>query len=165
MATPTPFQHADFLCDLKHTDAAIPLLAAASLSPSLARVLFPAEASFSASVAADLIELLKARRAVLQASVDGEQVADALRRYQKFAKPGQPSAHIVQLRQQQAAARQASSQARQSFIKAAAAFVRTAGIGVPSRVTLERFAVDWLDANVPKGPLPRDEVAAPSGLR
>jgi hypothetical protein len=83
--------------------------------------------------------------------------------YQKFAKAGQPSAHIVQLRQQQAAARQAGSQARQAFIKAAAAFVRTAGIDVPPRVALERFVIDWLDANVPKGPLPRDEVAAPSG--
>jgi hypothetical protein len=162
MATPTPFPHAGFLHDLEHSGAGIPLVAAASLSPSLARVLFPAEVGLSASVAADLIELLKARRAVVQASLDGERVADALRRYQKFAKPGQPSAHIVQLRQQQAAARQAGSQARQAFIKAAA-FVRTAGIEVPPRVALERFVIEGLDANVPKGPLPRDEVAAPSG--
>ncbi|KRA33224.1 hypothetical protein ASD68_09325 [Rhodanobacter sp. Root627] len=163
MATAKPFPHAGFLRDLEHSGAGIPLVAATSLSPALARALFPAEGGLSTSVVADLIELLKARRAVLQASLDGELVADALRRYQKFAKPGQPSAHIVQLRQQQAAARQAGSQARQAFIKAAAAFVRTAGIDVPARVALERFVIDWLDANVPKGPLPRDEVAAPSG--
>jgi hypothetical protein len=163
MATATSFPHAGFLRDLEHSGAGIPLVAAASLSPSLTRVLFPAEAGLSVSVASDLIELLKARRAVVLAALDGERVADALRRYQKFAKPGQPSAHIVQLRQQQAAARQAASQARQGFIKAAAAFVRTAGIEVPARVALERFVTEWLDANVPKGPLPRDEVAAPSG--
>jgi hypothetical protein len=163
MATAKPFPHAGFLRDLEHSGAGIPLVAAASLSPSLARVLFPAEGGLSTSVVADLIELLKARRAVVEASLDGERVADALRRYQKFAKPGQPSAHIVQLRQQQGAARQAGSQTRQAFIKAAAAFVRTAAIDVPARVALERFVTEWLDANVPKGPLPRDEVAAPSG--
>ena len=163
MATATSFPHAGFLRELEHSGAGIPLVAAAALSPSLARVLFPAEGALSTSVVADLIELLKARRAVLQAALDGQLVADALRRYQKFAKPGQPSAHIVQLRQQQAAARQAGSQARQAFIKAATAFVRTAGIDVPPRVALERFVIEWLDANVPKGPLSCDEVAAPSG--
>ncbi|MFC5439006.1 hypothetical protein [Rhodanobacter ginsenosidimutans] len=163
MATPKPFPHAGFLHDLEQASAAIPVITATSLSPSLARILLTAEGGPSAPVVADLIELLKARKAVLQASVDGELVADALRRYQKFAKPGQPSAHIVQLRQQQGAARQAGSQARQAFIKAAAAFVRAAGIEVPARVALERFVIEWLDANVPKGPLPRDEVAAPSG--
>jgi hypothetical protein len=156
MATATPFPHAGFLRDLEHSDAGFLLVAAASLSPSLACVLFPAEGGLSTSVVTDLIELLKARRAVLQASVDGELVADALRRYQKFAKPGQPSTHIVQLRQQQAAARQAGSQARQAFIKAAAAFVRTAGIDVPPRVALELFVTGWIDANVPKGP-PRED--------
>ncbi|MEP6897797.1 MAG: hypothetical protein ABI870_04640, partial [Rhodanobacter sp.] len=77
-------------------------------------------------------------------------VADELRRYQKFARPGQPSAPIVRLRQQQAAARQASSQSRQSFIKTAAAFVRAAAIEVPPRMALERFMLDWIDVNVPK---------------
>jgi hypothetical protein len=162
MATPKPFPHAGFLHDLEHTGAAIQRVTATSLSPSLACILLTADGGPSIPVVTDLIELLKARKAVLQASLDGELVADALRRYQKFAKPGQPSAQIVRLRQQQAAARQAGSQARQAFIKAAA-FVRTAGIEVPPRVTLERFVTDWLDANVPKGPLPRDEVTAPSG--
>ncbi len=162
MATPKPFPHAGFLRDLEHASAAVPLVSATPLPPLLAHIVRSTEVGQPTPVAADLIELLKARKAVVQASLNGERVADALRRYQKFAKPGQPSAHIVQLRQQQAAARQAGSQARQAFIKAAA-FVRTAGIEVPARVALERFVIEWLDANVPKGPLPRDEVAAPSG--
>lgn len=163
MATPKPFPHAGFLRDLEHVSASIPLATATPLPPPLARILLATEAGQPTPIIAVLIESLKTRKAVLQASFDTEMVADALRQYQKFAKLGQPSAHIVQLRQQQAAARQAGSQARRAFIKAATAFVRTAGIEVPPRVALERFVTEWLDANVPKGPLPRDEVAAPSG--
>ncbi|MFC5743696.1 hypothetical protein [Dyella tabacisoli] len=100
--------------------------------------------------AGHLIELLKAKQAMLQASFDTELAADELRRYQKFAKPGQPSPHIVQLRQKQAAARQASSLSRQSFIKAAAGFVREADIDVPQRVALDVFITVWINANVPK---------------
>jgi hypothetical protein len=158
MATLTPFPHAGFLRNLEHIGASVPLAPTTPLP--LARIF---QSTDNTAIVAVLIELMKARKAVLQGSFDSELVADALRRYQKFAKPGQPSAHIVQLRQQQAAARQAGSQARQAFIKAAAAFVRTAGIDVPPRMGLEPFIAGWLDANVPKGPLPRDEMAAPSG--
>jgi hypothetical protein len=163
MATPKPFPHAGFLRDLEHLSASIHLTTATPLPPPLARILLATEIGQPTPIFADLIELLKARKAVLQASFDTEMVADALRRYQKFAKPGRPSAHIVQLRQQQAAARQASSQSKQSLIKAAAAFVRAAGIDVPPRMGLEPFIAGWIDAHVPKGPLPRDEVTAPSG--
>ncbi|HEY2624794.1 MAG TPA: hypothetical protein VGI53_15215, partial [Dyella sp.] len=96
----------------------------------------------------------KAQQAVLQAAFDTELAADELRRYQKFAKPGQPSPHIVQLRQRQAAARQASSLSRQAFIKAAAAFVRKADIEVPPRVALEAFVTSWIEANIPAGSPP-----------
>jgi len=161
MATPKPFPHASFLRDLEHASATIPVVTATPLSPALARMLAPTEASPAAPIVAVLIELLQARKAMLQASFGTGMVADALRRYQKFARPGQPSAHIVQLRQQQAAARQASSQSKQSFIKAAAAFVRAAGIDVPPRAGLEPFVTVWIDANVPKGPPPCEE-AAPS---
>jgi hypothetical protein len=150
MATPMPFPHAGFLSQLEHIDtpASVPV---ARLPPSLARISLVAEGSGQPTPAAiHLIQLLKARKAVLQASFDTDVVADELRRYQKFAKPGQPSPHIVQLRQQQAAARQASSQSRQSFIKAAAAFVRETGIEVPPRVALEVFIIGWIEANVPK---------------
>jgi hypothetical protein len=119
MATPKPFPHASFLRDLEHFGASISPATGTPLPPGLARILGTTEAGPSTLVVVALVELLKARKAVLRASFDAELVADALRRYQKFAKPGQPSAHIVQLRQQQAAARQAGSQARQAFIKAA----------------------------------------------
>jgi len=150
MATPKPFPHAGFLSRLEHIDASAPV-PAATLPPSLARVRLIAEDSGRPTPAVlHLIQLLKARKAMLQASFDTEVVADELRRYQKFARPGQPSPHIVQLRQQQAAARQASHQSKQSFIKAAAAFVRETGIEVPPRVALEAFTIGWIEAHVPK---------------
>lgn len=148
MATPKPFPHAGFLSELEHINASAP---ATTLPPSLVRVPLVTENSGQPTPAAThLIQLLKARKAVLQASFGTEVVADELRRYQKFARPGQPSPHIVRLRQQQAAARQSSNQSRQSFIKAAAAFVREAGIEAPPRVTLEAFVIGWIEANVPK---------------
>lgn len=106
--------------------------------------------------AASLIPLLNAYKATLQAASDTTLAADELRKFQKYAKPGKPSAHIVQLRQKQAAARQASSIARQSLIKAAAAFVREADIAVPERMPLDTFIVSWIAAN-----LPRDTAASP----
>jgi hypothetical protein len=151
MPTPKPFLQAGFLSYLEHLDASTLGNAEASLSPSMERILAGSDATGKlAPAAAHLIQLLKARKAMLQASFDTDVVADELRRYQKFARPGQPSPHIVQLRQQQAAARQATSQSRQSFIKAAAAFVRAADIEVPQRMTLEMFIASWIDANVPK---------------
>ncbi len=151
MATPKPFPHAGFLSHLEQVVASVPPTAGTAMSPVLARMLPAADGAGQPTPAvAQLIQLLKGRRAMLQASFDTAVVADELRRYQKFAKPGQPSPHIVQLRQQQAAARQASSQSKQSLIKAAAAFVREAGIDVPQRVALEVFIISWIDANVPK---------------
>jgi hypothetical protein len=97
-----------------------------------------------------LLQLLTAKQALAQAAFDTELAADELRRYQKFAKPGQPSTHIVQLRQRQAAARQASNIARQAFLKAAAQFVRVADIEVPPRIALEAFVGQWIDNNLPK---------------
>ena len=151
MATKMPFPQAAFLDHLERLDAPALLAAGTPLSPLLARILLASDGTGELTKTAGcLIQLLKARKATLQASFDTELVADELRRYQKFAKPGQPSPHIVQLRQQQAAARQASSQSKQSFIQAAAAFVRDAGIEVPQRVALEAFITNWIDANVPK---------------
>jgi hypothetical protein len=100
------------------------------------------------------MQLLTAKKAMWQAAIDVALAADELRRYQKFAKPGQPSAHIIQLRQKQAAARQASSIARQSFVRNAAAFVRAATIDIPPRVALEAFVTSWIETHVPKLPTP-----------
>ncbi len=156
MATPKSFPHAGFLSWLEHISASAPRIMDGPAPPLLARILLAADGSHRPTPAvAHLVDLLMARKAVLRAAFDTEVVADELRRYQKFARPGQPSPHIVQLRQQQAAARQASSQSRQSFIKAAAAFLREAGIEVPPRLALEAFISGWIEANVP-----RDRVTA-----
>jgi hypothetical protein len=138
MTPSAPFPYASFLADLQGVDG----------PAALARVL-PKQVDADALTGA-LIALLQARKATLQAAFDTTLAADELRRYQKYAKPGKPSAHIVQLRQKQAAARQASSLSRQSLIKAASAFVREAGIEVPERVALDDFIIHWIDANVPR---------------
>lgn len=94
--------------------------------------------------------LLKASEAVHRAAVSTTQVADALRRDQKFVRPGPPSPHLVRLRQQQAQARQATNQARQAFIVAADGWVRVFGLAVPARKSLEAFAEQWLAAHAPR---------------
>ena len=97
-----------------------------------------------------LAQLRTARDAVDLAARDTAMVADELRRYQKFAKPGQPSPHIVQLRQRQASARIAAARAKQAFVLAARRFVEVHGLAVPAKVSLDAFAMSWLDEH----PLP-----------
>lgn len=149
MDMPKSFTHAGFLSQLELHGASACIDARMLLSAPLTRVLLAVDETGQPATVS-LIQLLQARQVVWQASFDTGVVADELRRYQKFAKPGQPSSQIVRLRQQQAAARQAGSQARQAFIRAAAAFARDAGIAVPPRVGLEVFITHWIDANVPK---------------
>ena len=153
MDTSRSFPHAGFLSQLESLGAAVCIGARTPLSAPLTRVLMAVDET-GQPAPASLIQLLQARQAVWQAAFDTDVVADELRRYQKFARPGRPSPHIVQLRQQQAAVRQASSQSKQSFIKAAVAFVREAGIEVPQRVALEVYITGWIDANVPKAFVP-----------
>jgi hypothetical protein len=151
MAMQMPFPQAGFLNYLELISESRPQVTSATLSPLLARILLTSDGTGELTKATGhLIQLLKAKKATLQAAFDTELAADELRRYQKFAKPGQPSPHIVQLRQKQAAARQASSQSKLALIKAAAAFVRDAGIEVPERVALELYTTRWIDINVPK---------------
>jgi DNA-binding phage protein len=144
----TAFPQADCLAHLESLRAAS--MDDTSLPSWLVQALPHGDAVESRSKIIDcLVQLLTAKKGMWQAALDTGLIADELRRYQKFAKPGQPSAHIVQLRQKQAAARQASSIARQSFIKAAAAFVREAKIEVPQRLTLEAFSINSIDNSVP----------------
>jgi len=151
MKTMPPFAHAGFLGYLEQLDGGISPTAAASMPAPLVSLLFVPDGSGRATRCAELLlQLLRARLSVLQAAWDTELAADELRRHQKFAKPGQPSPHIVGLRQKQAAARQASSVAKQSLIKAASGFVREAGVTVPQRQALELFIERWIEANVPK---------------
>lgn len=151
MAASIPFPYAHLLELLERSDASACTELKKQLSPDIAHlILLAGEPSRVTATAASLTSLLKARIAVTQAAFDTKLVADELRRYQKFAKPGKPEPHIVQLRRKQAAARQASSVARQSLIKAAAVFVRDAGLDVPPRVALDVFITNWMDANLPR---------------
>jgi len=147
----TPFPQAAFLNYLESINAPASHVPSAPLSPLLSRLLLTSDRSGEPTKAVgDLIQLLGAHKATLQAASDTALAADELRRYSKFAKPGQPSPHVVQLRQKQAAARQATSQSKQALIKAAATFVRDAGIEVPQQVALEAYITRWIDINVPK---------------
>lgn len=149
MATLKPFLHASFLLELERCVAGD--ARSTSWPAALTKILLiDGDHARPSPAAGHLIDLLQARKAALQAAFDTEQVADELRRYQKFAKPGQPSPHIVQLRRQQAAVRQAFTQSRQSLIKCAAAFTRGATIEPPPRLALELFINQWMDSSVPK---------------
>ncbi|QWT21101.1 hypothetical protein KPL74_03585 [Bacillus sp. NP157] len=99
----------------------------------------------SAEAFALLGQAATARAAMDRAARDTTTAADELRRYAKFSKPGQPSAHIVQLRQRQATARIDSARAKQAFLKAAQGFVHASGQLVPPRVTLEGFVLGWIE--------------------
>lgn len=151
MTAVTTFPQAGCLAYLESLHASGTAANDASLPAWLAQAL-PHGNTSTPEIIRCLIQLLSAKKSVWQAALDTGMVADELRRYQKFAKPGRPSAHIVQLRQKQAAARQASSIARQSFIKAAAAFVREANIDVPPRLTLEAFISHWIEHSIPSSP-------------
>lgn len=111
----------------------------------------PAECVDTSPKREALHALLKASEAVHRAAVSTAQVADALRRDQKFVRPGQPPPHLVRLRQQQAAARQATNQARQGFIVAADGLVRVFGLIVPARKSLEVFAQGWIEVAFQSG--------------
>jgi hypothetical protein len=104
----------------------------------------PTPADLSPEATALLAQAAEARAAMERAARDTTTAADELRRYAKFSKPGQPSAHIVQLRQKQATARMDSARAKQAFLKASQAFVHATGLTVPPRVTLEAFIQPWL---------------------
>jgi hypothetical protein len=103
--------------------------------------------NLSPAASTALIDVRKTAQAMKQAATDTATVADELRRYQKFAKPGQPSPHLVQVRQSQARVRQASNQAKQAFLTASTTFVREAALKVPVRLSLEAYVTAWLAAN------------------
>ncbi|KAF1007283.1 MAG: hypothetical protein GAK28_01922 [Luteibacter sp.] len=95
-----------------------------------------------------LVQALKGQAAMNRAAHDTELAADELRKFQKFVRPGQPSAHIVQLRQKQALARQASARSRQAFVKAAMEFARTLPLDVPPRASPETVVTTWIAAHL-----------------
>jgi hypothetical protein len=151
VALKKPFHQSGFLHYLEHLRAFETPVANQQMPAMLVDLLIVTDGIARPTRAVPLlIQLLRAYEATLQTAFDTELAADELRRYQKFARPGQPSSHIVQLRQRQAAARQASNQSRQALIQSAALFVREAGIQVPERVALDTFITGWIDLHVPK---------------
>lgn len=167
MKAAKPFPQAAFLDYLEGLasstrESSTPVLLHTSLPPGLIALLSASERADSGHTGAStkagecLIALLRAQRATLQADAGSALAAEELRRYQKFARPGQPTPHIVGLRQKQAAARRATSVSRQSFVEAAAAFVREAHIAVPARVALEAFIGHWIDTTIPKSFSPNE---------
>ncbi|TCV97373.1 hypothetical protein EC912_101382 [Luteibacter rhizovicinus] len=153
MATKTPFPEAGFLRRLEAFCEVAPTLVDPSLPPLLARHVSTTDGTEQwepTEAGASLVHVLRAYDATLQAAFDTELVADELRRYQRFARPGQPSASIIQLRQKQAVARLASSRAKQALLQAEVGFVRAAGINVPPRKGLEAFMLEWISRHVPK---------------
>lgn len=97
---------------------------------------------------ATLQALLQARHAALHADADVALVADMLRRDQKFAPPGRPSVHLVQLRKQQATAKQAAMIARQAHGRAAQDFVRALDLKVTPRLTPIAVTDRWIQTKV-----------------
>ncbi|WP_143144418.1 hypothetical protein [Luteibacter sp. UNCMF366Tsu5.1] len=108
----------------------------------------PSSASLSAEASAHLARVRECRAVMDQAARDTATAADELRRYAKFARPGQPSTHVVQMRQRQASARRDSAQAKQAFLQASAAFVHAAGLRLPPRTSLEAFVLAWIERDV-----------------
>ncbi|NIJ67645.1 hypothetical protein [Xanthomonas sp. 60] len=127
-------------------------LSAASLSAALDRLQADASTFDSTLAAAGdapllrpaLQALLTARLAALKADDEVGQVADVLRRDQKYAPAGRPSIHLVQLRKQQAGAKQAALVARQAHARAAQDFVRALALKITPRLTPVAVTDRWL---------------------
>ena len=90
--------------------------------------------------------LVQAQWQLLQAEHEVEQVADVLRRDQKYAPAGRPSVHIVQLRKQQAATKQVMLIARQRLAQVAQTFVQASGLALKPRQSPSEAVVAWLQA-------------------
>jgi len=149
MATDAAFAQADFLARLQRLDASAASLADTAVPPLLTATSDPAAPWRLSETGQWLLQLLQAKQALLHAAHATTLSADALRRDQKFAPPGRPSLHLVQLRQQQAAAQQATRRAKQDFAQAAAGFVRSAGLSPPAKLGLSEFLQRWIDRHVP----------------
>ncbi|WP_369980276.1 hypothetical protein [Xanthomonas bundabergensis] len=147
MSTAPPFPQAEFLARLRARDPGVAALAGAATP-----LLLPGAEGDPCWHLSDsgrwLLQLLEARQALLQATHATRLSADALRRDQKFAPPGRPSLHLVQLRQRQAAAQQALRRAKQDFAQAAAGFARSAALAPPARLGLSEFLQRWIDRHV-----------------
>ncbi|MET0548929.1 MAG: hypothetical protein ABW002_06640 [Xanthomonas sp.] len=143
MAT-APSSQTAFHTRLHALDPSVATIAGAAIPP----LLVPAPDDATALQLSDsgrwLVQVLDALDALHQATQASTLSADALRRDQKFAPPGRPSLHLVQLRQQQATAQQALRRANQALAQAAAGFVRSAGLTPPPRIGPVAFVQGWI---------------------
>ena len=144
MATALPSSQSVFHAHLRGLDPSAAAIAGAAIPP----LLVPARDDPAALQLSDsgrwLLQVLDALDAVDHATQATGLSADALRRDQKFAPPGRPSLHLVQLRQQQAAAQQALRRANQALAQAATGFVRSAGLTPPPRIGPVAFVQGWI---------------------
>ncbi|WP_369943793.1 hypothetical protein [Xanthomonas medicagonis] len=148
MATLPSFPQAAFVERLRSLDPTVALRTDAAIPPLLVATSDPAAPWRLSDTGHWLLQLLLARQALLQATHATTLSADALRRDQKFAPPGRPPLHLVQLRQQQAAAQQALRRAKQELAQAAVGFARSAGLSPPGKQGLSDFLLDWIERNV-----------------
>ncbi|UYC13453.1 hypothetical protein [Xanthomonas sp. CFBP 8445] len=144
MATTPSASQTAFRARLRALDPSAATIAGAGIPP----LLVPAHDDAATLQLSDsgrwLLQVLDALDALHQATQVTRLSADALRRDQKFAPPGRPSLHLVQLRQQQAAAQQALRRANQALAQAAAGFVRGAGLTPPPRTGPVAFVQGWI---------------------
>ncbi|KRG76304.1 hypothetical protein ABB30_09910 [Stenotrophomonas ginsengisoli] len=91
-----------------------------------------------------LLRALLDQQAVTQAQAEVSAVADILRRDQKFAPPGRPSLHLVQLRRQQSAVQQAERLARQVAAASASGFIKQAGLTLKPGIAAGEFMAKWV---------------------
>jgi len=88
--------------------------------------------------------LLQAQLSFLQAEHEVAQVADLLRRDQKYAPAGPPSVHLVGLRKQQAATRQTLLVARARLAQVAQTFAQASNLPLKPKQTPSEAATQWL---------------------
>ncbi|KMM73737.1 hypothetical protein ACP93_20240 [Xanthomonas sp. NCPPB 1128] len=144
MATTLSSSQTAFHLRLRGLDPSAATIAGAAIPP----LLVPAHDDPTALQLSDsgrwLLQVLDALDALHQAAQASSLSADALRRDQKFAPPGRPSLHLVQLRQQQAAAQQALRRGNQALAQATAGFVRSAGLTPPPLIGPVAFVQGWI---------------------
>jgi hypothetical protein len=129
---------------------AVPALIARlhSHDPHLARIadgrLWDAAGGALSPAGQALLRALQDQQAVQAAAVEVSAVADILRRDQKFAPPGRPSLHLVQLRRQQSTVQQAERLARQVAAASASAFIKQAGLSLKPGIAAGEFMAKWV---------------------
>jgi len=126
----------DLIARLQAADPTLATLANGRLWDAATAALSPAGQA--------LLRALQDRQLVQAAATEVAAVADILRRDQKFAPPGRPSLHLVQLRRQQATVQQAERLARMSAAASATSFIKQAGLILKPGIAAGEFMGKWV---------------------